>query len=1330
MIWGSFGFPFLLRLLGGKMEFRNVAIILLAFFFLTACSDENTAKAPDVEKPKVALYSDFFLLDQQTTSKEEYLELVANYFNDIPDNLYSHQNPKWAVSFADKYLNEGYISNGQPPLDITKSINWGNIPDGDGNYTFRLNAMYMAEPLVFAYRETGNQEYFDAALAIHRDWIEQNILSITNENKYRWYDMATGLRTVQLSFLVFELLRLEANSDIVFYYLSALKVHLEHLTNPEELGALNHVMFQMSGIYALCNLIPNFNSCQEALIYADKEFIKSVEDQYNNEGMHMEHSPTYHNWGLEKLNSLSSTGWFPTSITDLVEKAKENIIWMYHPNGQMVMVGHSEQIPQERYIDYHDTVSYVLSNSTDGNKPQSNYRYFKDAGYVVLRSPWSELPFNEHSFIFFNGAFNTMSHKTNDDLTLSWSELGAPILIDSGKYAYDNSDRRRYVESFKAHNTIEIVGKKRAINESDIYGSAINTFLYNDNDKLGYISAEYVRREAKVTHKREVILQQREWLQINDSLLSNEGEHTYKQWLQLVPDAELVKQGISKLTFWLPTQQKFLHIDDLNTQAELSLAKGQEEPYLQGWHSKKLFEFEPNFSISFSLKGSTSKFSTLLRLSDYEKDELKTYIISSNSFCWTSQSSKGGYRVHESNINSCKQEDNSIISLKAIKSSFVAKQKQALVLEGIRPDGIIVKLTAKALKFTSVPRELSISEEGELYADKAGIYNLVIEYQGNEYELQIRVGIDSTNLYVPSFSAYHEDVWQAFITERKLHLRNSSYADWSIPENQTWNEDPYDNLSWQFIYQSTTWFHALLYGYDTYGNKDGIDYVHEQIFNWWESHKSTNSHTTMAWHEHATANRTVEWLYFYNQFFINDFTDEELALFEVIIRAHADELIKLIEGGKWDGHNHSFYHSLALYTISKTFSNFEESETWQAIALAQLDGLFTSMVDLDEGVSLEQSSAHHFNALYLFQEAQKLTAYFGDTLNNLNNDVILKMAEFGAFMKQPDEKLPAIGDTNYRHSASNWVINLVRDNLISSPNLDYLMTRGKEGEKPSFMQSFPKTGYHTFRIGYETESWTNDTHVFLDAAESQTIHGNNDALSWTYFSQGVPVLIDSAAPYSYGASKQEMRSNYFHHARGHNTVTFNKEDYKGDDSLQLIDYMEEEYFGYVIAERESGENRHQRQVIVLKTGDVLNVDAITSNVNSQIYWHVNPTASATYSKSDRLSKLSIDIEDKNFNLLIQTINGQSACEIVKGRPLTDEKGPMGWVSPKLDALIEAPVLECELNVIEVDPTIWVVSLITANNSSLKVIEQVGNKLELELNDEKVTITLSEKPVFH
>lgn len=1312
------------------MEFRHISLIILGFLFLTACSGESTSKLPEIEKPEIALYSDFFHIDGQATSKEEYLELVANYFSDIPNDLYSHQNPKWAVHFADKYLKEGYVSNKQPPLDITKSINWGNIPDGDGNYTFRLNAMYMAEPLVFAYRETGNQKYFDAALAIHRDWIEQNIIDEGNENKYRWYDMAVGLRAVQLSYLTSELLRKQAEPEEVTYYLSALKTHLDHLTNPDELGALNHVMFQMSGIYALCNLIPNFNSCQDALLYADKEFIKSVQDQYNSEGVHTEHSPTYHTWGLEKLESLLSTGWFPTTIVDLVDKAKENIIWMYHPNGQMVMVGHSEQIPQERYIDYHDSVKYVLSNGNEGNQPESNYRYFKDAGYVVLRSPWSEQPFNKHSFLFFNGAFNTMSHKTDDDLTLSWSELGAPILIDSGKYAYDNSDRRRYVESFRAHNTIEIIGKKRAVNESDIYGSAIKAFLYNDEDKLGYINAAYKRREAKVNHAREVALKQGEWLQINDSLLSDEGEYNYKQWLHIDPDAELVKQGASKLTFWLPAQQKFLHIDDLNAQAELSLVKGQETPYLQGWHSKKLFEFKPNFSVSFSLKGADSKFSSLLRLSDYEEDDLITYATSNNSVCWTSQSSKGGYRLHESSINSCDQESNSIVSLEVLNSSFVAKQKHALVFEGVTSNGYVIKLAAKALKFTSMPSEISVSSEGELYADKAGIYNLVVEYQGNEYELQIRVGIDYTNLYVPSLSAYHEDVWQAFVTERKLHIRNSSYEDWLIPENQTWNEDPYDNLSWQFIYQSTTWFHALLYGYDTYGNKEGIDYINKQIFNWWESHKDTNSHTTMAWHDHATANRTVEWLYFYNRFFINEFTDEELALFEVIIRAHADELIRLIDGGKWDGHNHSFYHSLALYTISKTFSHFEESDFWQAKALAQLDGLFTSMVDVDEGVSLEQSSAYHFNALYLFQEAQKLIGYFGDTLKNLSNDVILKMAEFGAFMKQPDEKLPAIGDTNYRHSAGNWVINLVRDNLISSPNLDYIMTRGKEGEKPNFMQSFPKTGYHTFRIGYESEGWTNDTHVFLDAAESQTIHGNNDALSWTYFSQGVSVLIDSAAPYSYGASKQEMRRNYFHHARGHNTVTFNKEDYKKEDSLQLIDYMEEKEFGYVIAERESSGNRHQRQVIVLKTGDVLNVDAITSSVNAQIYWHLNPSASAIYSESDSLAKLSIDIEGKSFNLLSQAVNGHSACEVVKGRPLNDKKGPMGWVSPKLDSLIEAPVLECELEPSDEKSPMWIVSLISPDSSSLKVITQVGNKLELELNDEKVIITLGEKPAFH
>lgn len=657
------------------MIIRNIVtyvIISMAGFTLYGCGSGGDSGSPQTEQPPpagqpptpdnpppayVGDYSSYFSLnDVSVTSQEEYLSEVASFLHGVSDILYSHQNSRWAVTFADRFLQDGYTANGQPALDITGAIPWGNIPDGDRNYTFKLNAMYMTEPLIFAYRETGDTAYFDAALAIHQDWIAKN-LDQGIDNPYKWYDMATGLRTVQLSFLIYELMKKEAQPELIEPLLEALNTHLSHLTNPEELGILNHVMFQMAGIYAICNLIPSFNNCDSALAYADEQFKKSISDQYNAEGVHTEHSPTYHTWGLEKIVALLSTGWFPEDIQAIVDQANKNIIWMYHPNQQMIMVGHSEQIPFDRYQSYHPYVEYVFSDGESGVQPPQNVKVFEDTGYAIFRSPWTERPFTDHSLLFFNAGFHNLSHKTRDDLTFSWSEAGAPVLVDSGKYAYDSSDRRRYIESFRAHNTIEIVGKVAGLKQEHIYGSALEETRFNDEDGIGYIAAEVQRREADFTHARQVVQKQREWVYVNDVVTGTSDENIV-QWFHLAPDAELVSENQSNAVFWLPTQQQYLHIVDFTSTKSFSIAKGQETPFLQGWYSTTLFEFEPNYAVGLSTQGAQAEYRTLLMLSDSETltvNAIEETQDGDTSLCWSANSESGGFVLTGNEVHSCSE---------------------------------------------------------------------------------------------------------------------------------------------------------------------------------------------------------------------------------------------------------------------------------------------------------------------------------------------------------------------------------------------------------------------------------------------------------------------------------------------------------------------------------------------------------------------------------------------------------------------------------------------------------------------------------------------------
>ena len=630
----------------------NVRTILAVFSLIMAPSVCNAKYDTNTY-----VYNDIIQVQQPFTDRSAYLEFLSDHMKGSNRNTYTHQRPDWATTFAKKYVENGYSANNKPPISVHDPIPWGKIIDGDKNYSYKLNAMYMAEPFVVAYIQTRKEEYFDIALNIHKDWINQNINNDIS-NKYKWYDMSTGLRTVQLSFIVSELIAKKRHPKEVYPLLKALKIHTEVLANPENLGVMNHVMFQMAGIYATCNLIPFFKECDAWLSYADRQFTKSITDQYNSEGIHQEHSPTYHTWGLEKVASLLKTGWFPERIEDLVAKAKDNIIWMYHPNGLMLNIGHSEQIDMDRYSPYSPYVAYVLSEGKEGTKPLFNSKGFSKAGYGLIRSPWSERPFKDHSYLFLNAGYHTTSHKTNDDLSFEWSELGSVLLLNSGKYAYDRSKRRRYFESFRGNNTVEIKGRISRITKENAYGSALKDVIYNPESKLGFMRAAYKRRENNVLHERILSQRQKHWLIVQDVIGTPSAKaETYVQWFHLAPSAVLVDQSKYKATFFIPEINRHLTVLDLTSSALISIKKGLEDKEIQGWYSRKLWEFKPNYAIGMTVKARKHHFKTLFLL----HKEKKTPAIKTrqdkyfNQYCLQIGNNIEGYQLSNGSLSECNQ---------------------------------------------------------------------------------------------------------------------------------------------------------------------------------------------------------------------------------------------------------------------------------------------------------------------------------------------------------------------------------------------------------------------------------------------------------------------------------------------------------------------------------------------------------------------------------------------------------------------------------------------------------------------------------------------------
>jgi len=73
--------------------------------------------------------------------------------------------------------------------------------------------------------------------------------------------------------------------------------------------------------------------------------------------------------------------------------------------------------------------------------------------------------------------FHSATHKQADDLTFVWHESGRPFIVDAGRYGYYYDEPgRRYCESTRAHNTVEIDGRSTSMRPSDAFGSALTSW--------------------------------------------------------------------------------------------------------------------------------------------------------------------------------------------------------------------------------------------------------------------------------------------------------------------------------------------------------------------------------------------------------------------------------------------------------------------------------------------------------------------------------------------------------------------------------------------------------------------------------------------------------------------------------------------------------------------------------------------------------------------------------------------------------------------------------------------------------------------------------------
>jgi hypothetical protein len=217
--------------------------------------------------------------------------------------------------------------------------------------------------------------------------------------------------------------------------------------------------------------------------------------------------------------------------------------------------------------------------------------------------------------LIMTGMHNRGTHKHVDDLSFELMEHGELILEDAGKYAYLKDKMNRYVHTARAHSTVGLTDKDLAVGDTKPYGSALKP---PELDGQVHVLRGQVRRKKLFTQARRVDYLPGRYLLIHDELTSSEPRE-FESYVHFARHLEPKAEG-SAFTAELSGGRR-LRVEAVSMDCKSSLARGQNEPQLQGWVTKGYREMTPASALTFACPGKDRQITLLLSFDEKSRAE-------------------------------------------------------------------------------------------------------------------------------------------------------------------------------------------------------------------------------------------------------------------------------------------------------------------------------------------------------------------------------------------------------------------------------------------------------------------------------------------------------------------------------------------------------------------------------------------------------------------------------------------------------------------------------------------------------------------------------------
>lgn len=455
---------------------------------------------------------------------------------------------------------------------------WLTNLSSDREWLILLHKFYYAVGLGLAYHDTADPRYAQ-----------------------KWVDLTTSwIRTVPLDFLPSDVAGRRIQNWIFAHYYFVSTKHPScvtpdfYLTFLESLHsqvaylrdhvtpARNHRTLELCAIFLAAVVFPEFSESREWLDWSRNELVTNIQSDLRPDGVHCEQSTDYHHLVLKnylwirKLALLNHIA-MPEEFDAPVKKALDFSLHAHRPDGLIPALSDGDSrcflnLLHQGYELYGgDDLLYGASRGAQGQPPTVQSKGFPDSGYYVLRSGWGkpDEPYEDERYLIFDGGpLGAGNHGHLDLLNFEAYAYGRPLIVDPGRYTYDESGPVNWRAIFRGtayHNTVLVDKRNQTRYEwrktrFKISGPEPDreVIAFVSRPGLDYLHGIARSHEYSVIHERTVLFINGEYWVILD-LLRAEESHRYDLLFHLAPSAQdAVSLSVSNDTLMIHSPQLVL----------------------------------------------------------------------------------------------------------------------------------------------------------------------------------------------------------------------------------------------------------------------------------------------------------------------------------------------------------------------------------------------------------------------------------------------------------------------------------------------------------------------------------------------------------------------------------------------------------------------------------------------------------------------------------------------------------------------------------------------------------------------------------------------------